>query len=36
MSIRFETVQRIACSFVGAIVFAAIAVSTATPIIPIA
>jgi hypothetical protein len=36
MSLRFETVQRVALSFVGAVIFAAIAVSTATPIIPIA
>jgi hypothetical protein len=36
MSLRFETVQRVALSFVGAVFFAAIAVSTATPIIPIA
>lgn len=36
MSFRFETAQRIAVSFVGALFFAAIAVGTATPIIPIA
>lgn len=36
MSFRFETAQRIAFSFVGALVFGAIAVSSAVPIIPIA
>lgn len=36
MSFRFETAQRIALSCVGALFFAAIAVSAATPIIPIA
>ncbi len=36
MSLRFETAQRIAISFVGAIVFATIAITTAAPIIPIA
>ena len=36
MSIRFETAQRIAFSLVGALFFAAIAVGTAVPIIPIA
>lgn len=36
MSLRFETIQRVAVSFVGALVFAAIAIGTATPIIPIA
>lgn len=36
MTLRFETAQRIAVSFVGALVFAAIAVSTAAPIVPIA
>ncbi len=33
--LRFETAQRVAFSFVGALFFAAIAVSAATPIIPI-
>ncbi len=36
MSLRFKTAQRIAISFVGALFFAAIAVGTAVPIIPIA
>ena len=36
MSIRFETAQRIAFSLVGALFFAAVAVGTAVPIIPIA
>lgn len=36
MSLRFENIQRIALSFAGALFFAAIAVSAATPIIPIA
>jgi hypothetical protein len=36
MLLRFETAQRIALSFVGAVFFAAIAVAAATPIIPIA
>ena len=36
MTLRFETAQRIALSFAGALVFAAIAVGTAVPIIPIA
>lgn len=35
MSFRFETAQRIAFSFVGAVFFAALAVSAATPVIPI-
>ncbi len=34
--LRFETAQRIAVSFVGALFSAAIAVSAATPTIPIA
>ena len=33
--LRFETAQRVAFSFVGALFFAAIAVSAATPITPI-
>lgn len=36
MTLRFETAQRIAVSLVGALFFAAIAVSVATPIVPIA
>jgi hypothetical protein len=36
MSFRFETAQRIAFSLVGAFFFAAVAVSVATPVIPIA
>jgi hypothetical protein len=36
MSLRFETAQRIALSFVGALIFASIAVSAATPLLPIA
>ena len=36
MSLRFETAQRIAISFVGALFFAAVAITTAAPIIPIA
>lgn len=36
MFIRFESAQRIAVSLVGALVFAAIAVSAAAPIVPIA
>lgn len=36
MSLRFETAQRIALSFVGALFFAAVAVSAAVPIIPVA
>jgi len=36
MSFRFEAAQRIAVSFVCAVLFAAIAVTSATPIIPIA
>lgn len=36
MSLRFETAQRVAFSFVGAVFFAAIAISAAAPIIPIA
>lgn len=35
MTLRFETAQRIALSLVGAIVFATVAVSAATPILPI-
>ena len=36
MTTRFESVQRIAISVVGALVFAAIAITTAAPIVPIA
>ncbi len=36
MSLRFETAQRIALSFVGALIFASIAVSAAIPLLPIA
>lgn len=36
MSLRFETIQRVAVSVVGAVFFAAIAIGTAAPIIPIA
>lgn len=36
MSFRFEIAQRMALSFVGAIVFAAIAVGSAVPLTPIA
>lgn len=36
MTTRFESVQRIAISFVGALVFATIAITTAAPIVPIA
>jgi hypothetical protein len=36
MSFRYETAQRIAVSLVGALFFAAIAVSAAAPVIPIA
>lgn len=35
MTFRFETAQRVAFSLVGAILFATIAVSAATPILPI-
>lgn len=35
MTFRFETAQRVALSLVGAVVFAAVAVSAATPIMPI-
>ena len=35
-SARIEAAKRIAVSFVGAVVFAAIAVSAAAPIVPIA
>jgi hypothetical protein len=36
MSLRFASAQRFAVSFVGAIVFAALAVSAAVPVLPIA
>jgi hypothetical protein len=36
MTFRFESAQRIAVSFVGAVIFAAIAISAAAPIVPIA
>ena len=36
MALRFETIQRVAVSVVGAVFFAAIAIGTAAPIIPIA
>lgn len=36
MTIRFETAQRFAVSFLGALVFAAVAVITAVPVTPIA
>ncbi|MBB3586734.1 hypothetical protein J3A66_002326 [Sphingomonas sp. PvP018] len=35
-SIHFESAKRILLSFAGALVFAGIAISAATPIIPIA
>ena len=36
MSLRIAAAQRIALSFVGALVFAGIAVSAAVPVVPIA
>lgn len=36
MSYRFETAQRLAFSVVGALFFAAIAISAAVPVTPIA
>jgi hypothetical protein len=36
MNFRFETAQRIAFSLVGAFLFAAVAVSAAVPILPVA
>jgi hypothetical protein len=36
MSLRFASAQRFALSFVGALVFAGLAVSAAVPIVPIA
>ena len=36
MTFRFETAQRVALSFAGALFFAAIAVGAAVPVLPIA
>lgn len=36
MTFRFETAQRVALSFVSAVVVAAIAVSAAVPVLPVA
>ncbi len=36
MTLRFETAQRFAISLVGALFFAAVAISAAVPIIPVA
>lgn len=36
MSLRFASAQRVVVSFVGALFFAAIAVSAAVPVLPVA
>ena len=36
MTIRFDTIQRYAISFVGALVFASVMITAAVPIVPIA
>ncbi len=36
MSLRFASAQRFAISFVGALVFATIAVTAAVPVLPVA
>ena len=36
MTTRFQSAQRILLSFVGALFFAAVAVGTAVPVIPVA
>ncbi len=36
MSIRFASAQRFTLSFVGALIFAGLAVSAAVPVLPIA
>jgi hypothetical protein len=36
MTARFENVQRYAVSFLGAVVFAALMISAAVPVVPVA
>lgn len=36
MSLRFEQLQRAALSLVGAVVFAAVMISAAVPVVPVA
>jgi hypothetical protein len=36
MSIRFENAQRLALSFVGALMFTVLMVSAAVPVVPVA
>ncbi len=36
MTTRFQSAQRVVVSFVGAVFFAAVAVATAVPVIPVA
>jgi hypothetical protein len=36
MAFRLESVQRVAVSFVGSLVFAALMISAAVPVVPVA